>query len=613
MLMKLVVAFSCALGVLVWRFVFADLQQAKALVADVSYYLFAGALAAAAWGAWRILGGVSVRHSFGDWRRHLPLLAILGAGSVFLHLHEPHLFKVTQDETTHLAMSYTMHLEKSAQVPGQAHYVGDVYAPSGFYPSFRLGLFSFVASLVHDFTGYRVENIFVVNALLTPLLLWVTWGVGRQVGGYAAGFLAAVGMACSPLLAQVVTSGSYDVLNLVLLGGACWATLRYVKSEGQERPLWLNWSLALVVLLALSRYESIVYIVIWALCVGYVSLRDRRFTMTWFVALAPVLLLPNLAANYITMATQAEMYAAIKGASTPFFSAGYIRGNLEAAVYYLFTTGNRFTNNSVVALVGAVGLVFLFVNAAVGKKSEPQEGLRGFAAWALLIIAVYGIVLASFWSSPLDDAATRFILPLYWVLAISGGWMVARWSVIKDRPAIPLLSLVAGQVFMVAPVGGLAYSTYSLVGARADAWIVEQAGEYPRRETLFVSPTCSSLIANRFAVVPIEKLQETPARFVKALKADLYETVVVCQYLSLSAAGRYEVMPGSELPKTVKLKTATERVWAGQLMVRLSTFVGYTAPDGTWVDLTTSHPEVELKEGFRNANDAVRYRQSLYP
>lgn len=594
-----------------WRFYFCDLDQAKMVIARGGYYLLAAASVAAVWSALPPLRGAGLKAMWVGAKRHRLAVFVILWGALFLHLHEPHLFKVTQDEPVHLLTSQVMHLEKTAQLAGQAHYVGDVFVLSGFYPSFRVNLFSFYVSLLHDLTGYRVANVFVLNGLLTPLLLWITWGVGRRLGGELAGCFAAVGMACFPLLGQVVTSGSYDVLNLVLLVGAIWATLNYVRADADSRMAWMNFSLSLVVLLSLSRNESIAYIAVWMGCVAYVWWRERTVRVSWFGVFSPVLLLPNLAANYITFATERLLYAPIKGNSEPFFSFAHVPGHLEDLVYYLFAEGNRYTNNPLVALAGVVGFVFLTV-VMRRRDTVGREQLGIFAVWGLFIAGLYGVVLAQFWSSPLDDAAARFVLPLWWVLALSGGWWVAQLPGIKSRRVWVLVALFVGQLYVVAPVGSLAYATYSLVGARADAWLVDQASGYKRTETLFVSSACSSLIAHRFAAVPMEKL-EKPARFVRALKARLYERVLVCQYFTLSKSGRWVAMVGSELPESISLSMQSERVLAGSLMVRISRFDGYRGTNGSLIDTESEIPDVALVKHFRSSDEAIQYRRSLYP
>ena len=610
--LKLLIGLVVGIAVLAWRFLFCDLPQATWVAASVGYYLLAAAVVAAGWSTLFLVKGVETTAVKLGIRQHALALFIIIWGAVFLHLHEPHLFKVTQDETTHLVVSYVMHVEKSAQAASQAHYVGDLFVPSGFYPTFRLGLFSFLVSLVHDLTGYRVSNAFVVNLLLTPFILWATWGVARKLGGPTAGCLAAVGMACSPILAQVVTSGSYDALNLFLLVAAIWATLGYIRADAAARLSWMNLSLALVVLLGLSRYESIAYTVVWAVCVLYVWWRERAVELTWLCVVAPLLLLPNFAASYLTLASEGKLYAAIKGESEPFFSLSYLPANLEALVFYLYTWGNRYTNNAVVATVGVAGFLFLLI-LSLSKAGKERETLRGFAVWAVFICGLYGLVLASFWASPLDDAATRFVLPFYWVLAVSAGWLGSQLPVVKSKPAITLALLFAGQWLIVAPVGSLAYGTYSLIGGRADAWVIEQASTMPRAETLYVCPFSSGLIANQFAVVPIERMQESPSRFVRALKAGLYKSVIVRQQLTLSAAGDWTPMRGSGMPAHVRLSTVTERVLAGNLMVRLSRFDGYVGPDGVLIDVNSAHPEVDLKRNFKSQDVALEYRQTLYP
>lgn len=614
MFYRLVLGLGCAAAVLVWRFGFCDLGQARIVVATVDYYLLALSTGAGVWMFWRLISPLSwgaVRLGVG---RHKLAIVVILWGAAFLHLHEPHAFKVTQDEPVHLVRSYVMHLEHTSQLADQAHYVGDLFIPSGFFESFRLGLFSFWVSLLHDLTGYRVENVFVCNAMLTPMILWVIWAIGRCLGGEWVGCMAAALVAGSPLLAQVMTSGSYDGLNLFLLGAVVWSTLGYVGTAADRRMVWMNLSLSLVVLLALSRYESIVYIGPWLCCVVYVWWRERRVELSWFAVVSPILVLPNLAANFITFATESQLYALIKGEGEPFFSLKFLPGHLADMVCYLFALGNRYANQPLVAFVGGIGLVGVIVAAfGQGTALKDREKVRVFAFWAMGITIVYGVVLASFWSSPLDDAATRFILPFSCVLALSAAWLAGQSLLFRSRIWCVPLVLLAGQLHGVAPVASLGYGTGSLVGARADAWLVRQALTYPLSETLFVSPVSASFVANKVAVVGVEKMRVEPQRFVRALKARLYERVIVCQYFRRSAAGGWEPMDGSNLPVSIRLEPIAERALGAGLMVTMSRFDGYVLSDGALIDKTSKHPDVALKEHFRSGDEATDYFRSLYP
>lgn len=60
-------------------------------------------------------------------------------------------------------------------------------------------------SVLHDLTGYRPENVFALNTVLTFGLLGLAYLTGRNIGGRGAGAVAVLLLTSLPLLAQNAT------------------------------------------------------------------------------------------------------------------------------------------------------------------------------------------------------------------------------------------------------------------------------------------------------------------------------------------------------------------------------------------------------------------------
>src|ERR1019366_5861835 len=120
-------------------------------------------------------------------------------------------------------------------------------------------LFPLLVSVLHDVTGYRVANVFELNFLLTPFVLLGGYLLAHKLGGRLAGYVAAGLLATFPLLAQNATSGGYDVLNMALGSALMLVTLAYFQSMERSRGPLMNLSLALALLLAATRAESVLY------------------------------------------------------------------------------------------------------------------------------------------------------------------------------------------------------------------------------------------------------------------------------------------------------------------------------------------------------------------
>ena len=188
------------------------------------------------------------------------------------------------------------------------------------------------------------------------------------------------------------------------------------------------------------RDESLLLGLLVAGAVGWGWWRTRRLEMSWFLALAPLLLLLTpLLVNLIYFATPA-FFESVAREST--FGADYFRRNLADALYYLYNLGqHELTNSPLLSWLGTAALFLGVVKAlrnlrAVVREGDPLLALLGFAGFA---VGFTGLVLFYFWGRFTDPVAARLSFPLQavFLLAIlcvaarillrpgAGGW---RWG-----------------------------------------------------------------------------------------------------------------------------------------------------------------------------------------
>src|SRR5690606_24632616 len=118
--------------------------------------------------------------------------------------------------------------------------------------------FPLLLSFCHDLAGYRPENVFVLNGLLSFLLLYCTGRIARRLGqSELAGILAVVLLGGLPLLALNATGGGFEVLNLLMIVTTLGLGWRYVEHPSSRT---LSAFVLSGVLLAQTRYESALFI-----------------------------------------------------------------------------------------------------------------------------------------------------------------------------------------------------------------------------------------------------------------------------------------------------------------------------------------------------------------
>src|SRR5690606_27299935 len=132
-------------------------------------------------------------------------------------------------------------------------------------------LFPFLVATLHDLTGYRPENSFIFNAILTPVLFGLLYLVARGVSGVGGGVSAVLLFATIPLVTQTIAGGGFEALNLVMILVVTHLGMRYAAEPSSSRLCAFCLS---GVLLAQVRYESVLFVVPVAMAIGYVWWRE---------------------------------------------------------------------------------------------------------------------------------------------------------------------------------------------------------------------------------------------------------------------------------------------------------------------------------------------------
>ncbi len=153
---------AAALGI---GFLLVTPPQAEWLIRQGGYYymlaLFAGFVACVL----RIAR--PRREVWQGWlRRPGGTAAVLLAATLFVLWSDTYQHKVLFDEYVLQATGFHLHATKEVGTVIRAYQFDGTWLPIDTYLDKRPYFFTFLLSLVHDLTGYRIANIFVLNSLL---------------------------------------------------------------------------------------------------------------------------------------------------------------------------------------------------------------------------------------------------------------------------------------------------------------------------------------------------------------------------------------------------------------------------------------------------------------
>ncbi len=277
-------------------------------------------------------------------------LCIVLLGGVFLITREPSGFKVIMDELVITATSMSMHYGRISSAVVRGFEVGGVFQDLGGVLDKRPLFFPWLLSLVHDVTGYRVANAFVLNGGLTFVLLALVYQAGHWLRDRRAGIWAVLLVATLPLLAQNASGAGFEILNVVMILGAIVTGAYYVRSPNAATQ---GLFLFTTVLLANVRYESALYII----CAGAVILFEwglrRRILIEWPFVITPLLLIPIPWRMRIFWGDR-EYWQLPSGLTQPFGFQHVFDNVGHLLVYFLDFTG-RNSSSPVLAAAAVIG------------------------------------------------------------------------------------------------------------------------------------------------------------------------------------------------------------------------------------------------------------------
>jgi hypothetical protein len=346
------------------------------------------------------------------WRRGLLPGALVLAAAGMLHLHEAHEYKIVMDEVVLQSTATQMHFDRQVAVTVRGYDLAGVMTPLASYVDKRPLFFPFLVSVLHDLTGYRWENAFVLNGLLSVALMGLTYLAGRRLAGRGGGTVAVLLMASIPLVHQNATGSGFELLNLVMILSTLLLGMRYVEAPGTDR---LGAFLFSGVLLAQTRYESALFVLPVGAVVLFEWWRKRRPELSWPVLIAPLLVafIP-LHFNVFKISSASWQLSDISGAESP-FGLEFFYDNIGHSLNFLFATDGIQPNSMLVSGLGIVGVAFLTLVLLRDHRrvlaERPAESV--FFIFVLGLLAHTALIHLYFWGHFDDPVIRRLSLPLH--------------------------------------------------------------------------------------------------------------------------------------------------------------------------------------------------------
>ena len=367
--------------------------------------------------------------------------------------HERPGYKILADELLLSGTAMSLHYERMATYPTRATDIQGPFLILSRTLDKRPLLFPMLVSAVHDVTGYRISNSFYLNMVLGAAFLWLVYLAGWNAGGSRwAGVLMALLFAGLPLMAQQATGGGFELLNLLLL-----VVLGLLMTIYLERPEKGRLE-ALVfcgLLLASTRYESVIFLVPVAIVALLGWWRSEKIILSWPLIFSPLFLVLPLMQNRVFVENTAAWEMGSRTGVTEPFGFEYLAPNLGHALEFFFDFGGYHANSPLFAALGLLCLPFLILwtRRIFGAAKTAQASDLGWAVAALGLLGVTAVYMLYFWGTFDDPLISRLSLPVHLLMAVAVVIVGAMVFKTGDR-GWKILTLVAlgGFLFQSLPV-----------------------------------------------------------------------------------------------------------------------------------------------------------------
>jgi hypothetical protein len=530
-------------------------------------------------------------------------LAVVGLGGSVLLVHESFGFKIVMDELMLTGTSMDMHFNREVLTPFRGTDIHGTYVIVEGMMDKRPLFFPFLESILHDLTGYRPENAFVLNGILTFVFLGLVNAAGRKLAGRLAGFLGVALFAGLPLLGQNATGGGFELLNIVMILATLLLGARFLELRDDASFTAFCYS---GLLLAQVRYESAIFLGPVVLIILWAWWREGRAILTWPVLVAPLFMVACALQNRIFDLRSTAWQLQSKPGMTKPFSLAYIPDNLAHASGFFFGKSTDQPDSLVLSALGCIAIFFLLLLVVKRLRALSAEPAISVAVvfFTLGFAAQFGLMMCYFWGHFDDPVIRRLSLPTHL-------WMViAVLAVLQQfpRPAVVRTLLAAAVLGILAQgvpaMASHAYNQEYLAGLET-AWRRRFIADNPQKDYLMIDKDSILWIAHQVSSTPVTAASNRRDSLVFFMKNHVFSDIYVFQGFTIDAdTGKMTIRPDDDLGPDYVLETVREEHLALLTLSRISRVTQIRSGDAVLSKPEPDQPVPKSREEIEKARQA---------
>jgi len=522
-------------------------------------------------GLWIALGirSVFIPRPNLPWREIVGVVVIILGLLIFYRWAESPGYNVLYDEAGFAASALQIHLHRDFGLPLVSEMLEGQLAITASAISKRPYVFPFIVASLHDITGFRPANAWLANQLLTGVVLGFVYLIGRRLAGWPGGLCALLFWAALPLTAHSAVGSGLDVTNSLFLAALLWFGMRYV--DAPKAPARAGVVAVTGVLLAQSRTEAGIFILLTGALLFLGWLRARQAVLPWSLLLCPLLMVPT-ALHVRIFQTSPKYFEFLEAGKSPFgldylVGNGETVGNLAHAMNFFFNTNPDLAMIwpiTVFALVAwGIALCGLWRQRRALRDDVKVAGL--FVAGTMLHLL---LILCYFWGQINDPIAARFAFPALMALMLGAPLALAMHPGVRFlRTAF--LAAAAG-VLLLCSMPTMALQNYASSHDldREKVWFREMTAGLKSDNVFILDTRVLPWIAEGFAAAPPRIDDRLPDAMKELNTLEFY---YVERILRDPQTGRKRLEEGADLPKDwQRLEVLGVGMFAPNILIRLS-------------------------------------------
>ncbi len=491
-------------------------------------------------------------------KENWPGLAIAFAVTLFAWLAVEPALRMLSDEANLVGTSKNLFATQTATftVSGKNYYGSywDVEVAIDQRPC----LFPFLVSLLHVALGYSYRNAFLLNLMVLPAFVLLSYRLAKGLGGETFAIVASLLVVAHPITLTSVRSGGFDFLAVSFSLLVLKSLLDYGREPSAARLaiLWMN-----LCMFAEIRYESALFVpLLVALLLLFRMVPWRTLRPYAFIyALTPAFLLPRI-------------WQAVLRGSVPRQDPGTIAFSLENLLDNAYEYGKPIlspfhsypAHARVVIALGIVGCALWLFSRRRDLRAADWQRLRlpsFVVAWMLLHAAV---VFPYAWGRAQAPGAARLFLAIDTFFSFAAAWALSH-ALKRWRPFVAIM-LAAAVLAVHVPAAARPRMLNRLTQTRESATAWRFFDSLHEKRILIVTDRPNHFTIMDYGAMSFEAARNDPF-LLEALNRRLFHDLYVVQQIQLSTR---EPVPGHAIWPERKLEPMLEFQNDANLLVRIA-------------------------------------------